>query len=103
MVKVPRQVETRPRFVGMQVWKVAERWYSTELAGSQCSGREGCTKWYMPYRDIACYVVTAGFVGYIGWDAACLLVCSASRVLTREVQSDTAYGEEELGYLMEMS
>lgn len=41
MLHVPSRVEMRARFVGIHVWKVADRWYSNAFAGSQCAGNEG--------------------------------------------------------------
>ena len=41
ILHVPSNVETRARFVGTQVWNVAERWYRNALAGSHDAGNEG--------------------------------------------------------------
>jgi hypothetical protein len=41
MLHVPSSVDTRARFVGTQVWRVAERWYKNWFAGSQLFGNDG--------------------------------------------------------------
>jgi hypothetical protein len=39
MLHVPSNVDTSARFVGTQVWKVADNRYRKSFAGSQCAGR----------------------------------------------------------------